>query len=155
MHSFFIIIQLKILVSIIMSSLGHGVFSHVFNAFFKLEIFFEALSSVVPFSSCLKSFPALGSFLMSWLFASGGPKYWDFSFIISPSSEYSGLFTFRIDWFDILAVQGTLKSLLQHHSSKASITENQPKWSHGSQPCLTQWNYEPCFVGPPKMDGSW
>ena len=49
------------------------------------------------------------------------PKYWSFSFSISPSNEYSGLISFRIDWFDILAVQGTLKSLLQHHSSKTSI----------------------------------
>ena len=49
------------------------------------------------------------------------PKYWSFSFSISPSNEYSELISFRIDWFDLLAVQGTLKSLLQHHSSKASI----------------------------------
>ena len=49
------------------------------------------------------------------------PKYWSFSFSISPSNVYSGLISFRIDWFDLLAVQGTLKSLLQHHSSKASI----------------------------------
>ena len=49
------------------------------------------------------------------------PKYWTFSFSISPSNEYPGLISFRIDWFDLLAVQGTLKSLLQHHSSKASI----------------------------------
>ena len=49
------------------------------------------------------------------------PKYWSFSFSISPSNEYSGLIFFRIDWFDLLAVQGTLKSLLQHHNSKASI----------------------------------
>ena len=49
------------------------------------------------------------------------PKYWSFSFNISPSNEYSGLISFRMDWFDLLAVQGTLKSLLQHHSSKASI----------------------------------
>ena len=49
------------------------------------------------------------------------PKYWSFSFNISPSNEYSGLISFRIDWLDLLAVQGTLKSLLQHHSSKASI----------------------------------
>ena len=49
------------------------------------------------------------------------PKYWSFSLIIGPSNEYSGLISFRIDWFDLLAVQGTLKSLLQHHSSKASI----------------------------------
>ena len=49
------------------------------------------------------------------------PKYWTFSFNISPSNEYSGLISFRMDWLDLLAVQGTLKSLLQHHSSKASI----------------------------------
>ena len=49
------------------------------------------------------------------------PKYWHFSFSISPSNEYSGLISFRIDWFDLLAVQGTLKSLLQYHSSKASV----------------------------------
>ena len=49
------------------------------------------------------------------------PKYWSFSLSISPSNEYSGLISFRIDWLDLLAVQGTLKSLLQHHSSKASI----------------------------------
>ena len=49
------------------------------------------------------------------------PKYWSFSFSIIPSNEYSGLISFRIDWFDLLAVQGTLRSLLQHHSSKASI----------------------------------
>ena len=49
------------------------------------------------------------------------PKYWSFSFSTSPSSEHSGLISFRIDWFDLLSIQGTLKSLLQHHSSKASI----------------------------------
>ena len=49
------------------------------------------------------------------------PKYWSFSFSISPSNEFSGLISFRMDWLDLLAVQGTLKSLLQHHSSKASI----------------------------------
>ena len=51
------------------------------------------------------------------------PKYWSFSFSISPSNDYSGLIPFRIDWLDLLAVQGTLKSLLQHHSSKASILQ--------------------------------
>ena len=54
------------------------------------------------------------------------PKYWSFSFNISPSSEYSGLISFRIEWFDFLAVQGTLKSLLQHHSSKESILWRSP-----------------------------
>ena len=51
------------------------------------------------------------------------PKYWSFSFSISPSNEYSGLISFRIDWLDLLAVQGTLKSLLQHYSSKASVLQ--------------------------------
>ena len=51
------------------------------------------------------------------------PKYWSFHFSISPSKEYSELISFRIDWFDLLAIQGTLKSLLQHHSSKASILQ--------------------------------
>ena len=52
------------------------------------------------------------------------PKYWSFNFSISPSNEYSGLISFRLDWLDLLAVQGTLKSLLQHHSSKASIVQH-------------------------------
>ena len=77
------------------------------------------LSSVVPFSSCLQSFPASGSFQMSQ-FASVGQKYWSFSFNISPYNEYSWLISFRMDWLDLLAVQGLVKSLLQHHSSKAS-----------------------------------
>ena len=79
-------------------------------------------SSVTPFFSCPQCFPASGSFPMNestlrirW------PKYWSFSFNISPSDEYSGLIPFRIDWFDLLAVQGPLKSLLQHHSSKATV----------------------------------
>ena len=52
------------------------------------------------------------------------PKYWSFSFHISPSNEYQGLISFRTDWFDLLAIQGTLKSLLQHHSSKASVFQH-------------------------------
>ena len=63
----------------------------------------------------IRVFSNESAFLIRW------PKYWSFSFSISPSNEYSGLISFRIDWFDPLAVQGTLKSLLQHHSSKASI----------------------------------
>ena len=77
-------------------------------------------SSVFPFSSCLQSFPASGSFSMSQLFVRQ-PKYWSFSFNISPSNEQPGLISFRMDWLDLLPVQGTLKSLLQHHSSKAPI----------------------------------
>ena len=73
------------------------------------------LFSVIPFSSCLQSSNEL-ALRIRW------PKYWSFSFSISLSNEYSGLISFRIDWFD-LEVQGTLKSLLQHHSSKASILQ--------------------------------
>ena len=82
------------------------------------------LSSVIPFSSCLQSFPASGSFLMSRALRFRWPKYWSFSF--TPSNEYSGLISFRMDWFDLLAVQGILKSLLQHHSSKASVPQCSP-----------------------------
>ena len=75
-----------------------------------------AVLSYCPLSSCLLSFPGSGSLVTSWLFTSGTwSKYW------SPSNDYSGLISFRIDRFDLLAVQRTLKSLLQHHSSKASI----------------------------------
>ena len=77
-------------------------------------------SSVMPFSH-LQSFPASGSFPMSQFFTSGDQSIRASTFSISPSNEYSGLISFRMDWLDLLAVQGTLKSLLQHHSSKASI----------------------------------
>ena len=66
------------------------------------------------------------------------PKYWSFSLSISPSNEYSGLISFRMDWLDLLAVQGTLKSLLQHHSSKASILRPSAFFTvQLSQPCMT------------------
>ena len=61
---------------------------------------------------------------MSQLFISGGQSYWSFSFSISPSNEHPGLISFRMDWLDLLAVERTLKSLLQHHSSKASILQH-------------------------------
>ena len=77
-------------------------------------------SSLVPLSSHLQSFPASGS-SPSALFQSvlriRRPKYWSFSFSTSPSNEYSGLISFRVDWFDLLAVQEILKTFLQHHSS--------------------------------------
>ena len=78
-------------------------------------------SSVVPFSSSLQSFPASGSFPVSQFFTSGSQGIGVSTSAISPSNEYSGLISFKIDWFDLLGVQGTLKSLLQHHSSKAPI----------------------------------
>ena len=77
-------------------------------------------SSVIPFSSCPQSLPASESFPMSQL-CMRWPKYWSFSFSISPSSEHPGLISFRMDLLELLPVQGTLKSLFQHHSSKASI----------------------------------
>ena len=77
--------------------------------------------SAAPFSFCLQSFPALGSFPRNWLIR--WPKHWSFSFRNSPSNENSGLLFFRIDWFDIFALQGSLKSLLQHHNSKVSILQ--------------------------------
>ena len=80
------------------------------------------LSSVVSFFSCLQSFPASGSFPVSQFFASGGQNIGvSESFSIGPSNKHSGLISIMIDWYDLLAVQGNLKSLLQHHSSKASI----------------------------------
>ena len=66
-------------------------------------------------------FPSSRVFSHESVFHIRWPKYWSFSFNISPSNEHPGLISFRMDWFDCLAVQGTLKSLLQHHSSKASI----------------------------------
>ena len=76
-------------------------------------------SSVVPFSSRLQS--RIRIFSNESVLCIRWPKYWSFSFSISPFNEYSGLISFRIDWLDLLAVQGTLKSLLQYHSSKTSI----------------------------------
>ena len=64
--------------------------------------------------------------LYQWVIHIRWPKYWSFNFSIHPSNEYSGLISFSIDWFDLLAVQGTLKSLLQHHSSKATILWHSP-----------------------------
>ena len=72
------------------------------------------LPSIFP---CIRVFSSESALCIKW------PKYWIFSFSISPFNEYSGLISFRIDWFDLLAVQVTLKNLLQHHSSKASILQ--------------------------------
>ena len=66
-------------------------------------------------------FPSIKVFFIEWTLHIRWIKYWSFSFSISPSNKYPGLISFRIDWFDLLAVLGTLKSLMQHHSSKASI----------------------------------
>ena len=102
-----------------------------------------------PFSSHLQSFPASGSFPMNQFFASGEQSI-SFRFSISPSNEYSGLISFRMDWLELLAVQGTLKSLLQHHSSKASILWHSafftvqlshPYMTTGKTIALTRWTF--------------
>jgi len=81
------------------------------------------------------------------------PKYWSFSFNISPSNEHPGLISFRMDWLDLLAVQGTVKSLLQHHSSKASILQcsafftvqlSHPYMTTGKTIALTRWQSNVC-----------
>ena len=77
-------------------------------------------SSVSPFSSCPQSLPA-SVFSYESVLCIRWPKYWNFSFSINPSNEYSGLISFRIDWFDLLAFQGAFESLLQHHNLKASV----------------------------------
>ena len=113
-------------------------------------------SSVVPFSSHLQSFPASGSFPMSQFFTSRSQlqelqlHIRSFSFSISPSNEYSGLIFFKMNWLDLLAVQWTLKSLLQHHSSKASILQHsafftgqlsRPYMTTGKAIVLTRWTF--------------
>ena len=69
-------------------------------------------------------FPSITVFSKESVLRIRWPKYWSFSFSLSPSNEYSGLISFKIDWFDLLAVQGILRSLLQHHSSKASVLQH-------------------------------
>ena len=106
-------------------------------------------SSVIPFSSCPQPLPASefsneSTLRMKW------PKYWSFNFSIIPSKEHPGLISFRTDWLDLLAVQGTLKSLLQHHSSKASILWSpafftvqlsHPSMTTGKTIALTRWTF--------------
>ena len=89
-----------------------------------------SVESVMPFNHLIlcrpllflaSIFPSIRVFSKESALHIRWPKYWSFSFSISPSNEHSGLISFRMDWLDLLAVQGTLKSLLQHHSSKASV----------------------------------
>ena len=93
-------------------------------------------------------FPSIMVFSNGSVLHTRWPKYWSFSISISPSKEYSGLISFRMDWLDLLAVQGTLKSLLQHHSSKASILRcsaffivqlSYPYLTTGKTKALTRW----------------
>ena len=102
------------------------------------------------FSYCLQSFPASGCFPMSQFFASGGQSIGVSASASVPSNEYSGLISFRMDWLDVLAVLGTLKSLLQHHSWKASILQHSAffivQLSHsymtiGRTIALTRWTF--------------
>ena len=95
-------------------------------------------------------FPSIRVFSNESVLCIRWPKFWSFSFSISPSNEFSGLISFRIDWFDLLAVQGTLKSLLQHHSSKASILHcsaffvvqlSHPYMTTGKTIALTRWTF--------------
>ena len=97
-------------------------------------------------------FPSIRVFSNESALCNRWPKYWSFSFNISPSNEHPGLISFRIDWLNLLAVQGTLKSLLQHHSSKASILPcsaffiaqlSHPDMTTGKTIALTRW----IFVG--------
>ena len=99
------------------------------------------LPSIFP---SIRVFSNESALLIRW------PKYWSFSFSISPSNEYSGLISFRMDWFDLLAVQGTLKSLLQNHSSRASILWfstffmvqlSHPHMTTGKTIALTKWTF--------------
>ena len=92
-----------------------------------------SIESVIPFTHLIlchpllllpSIFPSIRVFSNESVLSIRWPKYWSFSFSISPSNEYSGLISFRMDWFGLLAVHRTLKSLLQHHSSKASILQH-------------------------------
>ena len=95
-------------------------------------------------------FPSIRVFSKESALCIRWPKYWSFSFSISPSNEYSELISFRIDWFDLLAVQGNFKSLLQHHSSKASVLRHSaffivqlshPYMTTGKTIALTRWTF--------------
>ena len=94
------------------------------------HIFTESVVPSKHFIHCLlvlflpSVFPSIRVFSSESALHLRWPKYWSFSFSISPSNEYSGLISYRIDWFDLLAVQGTHKSLLQHHNSKASVLQH-------------------------------
>ena len=95
-------------------------------------------------------FPSISVFSSESVLHIRWPKYWSFSFNISPSNEHPGLISFRMDWLDLLAVQGTLKSLLQHHSSKVSILQHSafftiqlahPYMTTGKTIALTRWTF--------------
>ena len=106
-------------------------------------------SSVIPFSSAL-NLSSIRVFSIELVLRIRWPKYWSLSFNISPSNEHPRLISFMMDWLDLLAVQGTLKSLLQHHSSKASILQcsvffivqlSHPYMTTGKTIALTRWTF--------------
>ena len=108
------------------------------------------LSSLSPPAFNLSQHQALFHWVIFFFFCIRWPKCWNYSFSISPSNEYSGPISFRIDWFNLLAVQGTLKSLLQHHSSKASVFQclallivqlSHPYVTTGTIIALTRWTF--------------
>ena len=103
-----------------------------------------------PLLLCPSIFPCIRVFSNESALHIMWPKYWSFSFSISPSSEYSGLISYRMDWLDLLSVQGTLKRLLQHHSSKASILQHSaffivqlphPYMTTGKAIAFTRWPF--------------
>ena len=118
-----------------------------------------SIESVIPFNHVIlccpllllsSIFPSITVFSNESVLCIRWPKYWSFSFSISPSNEYLRLISFRIDWFDLLAVQGILKSLLQHHSLKASILQcsaffmvqlSHPYMTTGKTIALIRWNF--------------
>ena len=117
-----------------------------------------SIKSVMPFNHLIlchplllpSRFPSLRVFSSESVLLIRWPKYWSFSFNISPSSEHSRLISFRMDWLDLLIVQGTLKTLLQHHSSKASILQcsaffivqlSHPYMTTGKNIALTRWTF--------------
>ena len=111
-----------------------------------------SIESVMPFNHFIlchplillpSIFPSIRVFSNESVLCIRWPKYWSFSFSISPSNEYSGLISFRMDWLDLLTVQGTFKSLLQHHSSKASIPWHSSS-SSVAQSCPTLCNPKSC-----------
>ena len=107
-------------------------------------ILFHPLLLLPPIPPSIRVFSNESTLRMRW------PKYWSFSFSISPSNEHSGLISFRMDWLDLLAVQGTLKRLLQHHNSKASslrcsafftVQFSHPYMTTGKTIALTRWTF--------------
>ena len=135
---------------------AHQAFLSITNSWSLLKLM--SIESVMPSNHIISCrllllpsiFPSIGVFSNESALRIRWPKYWSFSFSISPSNDYSKLISFRMDWLDLLAVQGTLKSLLQHHSSKASILQgsaffivqlSHPYMTTGKTIALTRWTF--------------